>query len=133
MNDRVGQVAFPKEEGQWPQDRLYSNATAEVMDQEVRQLVDEAYKRTLALMETHREQVRLVAELLLEKETITHNDVTRLIGNRPYSAGKEYDEFVNSSDDFDAKEKEKETAAADKVTDEKPADDTVGMPSVLPV
>ncbi|KAJ1406440.1 P-loop containing nucleoside triphosphate hydrolase protein, partial [Ochromonadaceae sp. CCMP2298] len=50
MNDKVGQVAFPKEEGQWPQDRLYSNATAEVMDEEVRGIVAEAYARTLALM-----------------------------------------------------------------------------------
>jgi ATP-dependent Zn protease len=48
--------------------RLYSNATAEVMDEEVRSIVAEAYTRTLALMEERREQVRLVAELLLEKE-----------------------------------------------------------------
>lgn len=31
MNERVGQVAFPREEGRWPQDKLYSNATAEVL------------------------------------------------------------------------------------------------------
>jgi AFG3 family protein len=30
MNEKVGQLAFPKEDGQFPQDRLYSNATAEV-------------------------------------------------------------------------------------------------------
>lgn len=96
MNERVGQVAFPKEEGQWPQDRMYSNATAEVMDQEVRIMVDEAYKRTIALMTERKEQVQKVAELLLEKETITNMDVTELIGARQWSAGKEYDEYVNS-------------------------------------
>jgi AFG3 family protein len=96
MNERVGQVAFPKEEGQWPQDRMYSNATAEVMDEEVRIMVDEAYKRTIALMTEHKEQVRLVAEMLLEKETITNMDVSALIGARRYSSGKEYDEYVNS-------------------------------------
>jgi AFG3 family protein len=97
MNDKVGQVAFPKEEGQWPQDRLYSNATAEVMDEEVRLIVDEAYKRTLRLMEDCKEQVRMVAELLIEKETITNMDVTKLIGARKYSAGKDYDAYVNSA------------------------------------
>lgn len=96
MNERVGQVAFPKEEGQWPQDRMYSNATAEVMDEEVRTMVDEAYKRTIALMTERKEQVQKVAELLLEKETITNMDVTELIGARKWSAGKEYDEYVNS-------------------------------------
>lgn len=96
MNEKVGQVAFPKEDGQWPQDRMYSNATAEVMDEEVRVMVDEAYKRTIQLMTERKEQVRLVAELLLEKETITNMDVSALIGARPYSSGKEYDEYVNS-------------------------------------
>jgi len=95
MNDRVGQVAFPREDGQWPQDKMYSNATAEVMDEEVRSIVDEAYKRTLVLMEQKKDQVKMVADLLLEKETITNMDITALIGARPYSAGKEYDEYVN--------------------------------------
>jgi len=94
MNERVGQVAFPREESQWPQDRLYSNATAEVMDQEVRSIVDQAYQRTLELMAEKQEQVRLVAELLLEKETITNMDVTELIGVRPFAANKEYAEYV---------------------------------------
>jgi AFG3 family protein len=44
MNERVGQVAFPKDDSPYPQERMYSNATAEVMDEEVRQMVDEAYK-----------------------------------------------------------------------------------------
>jgi len=82
MNEKIGQVAFPKEDTQWPQERLYSNATAEVMDQEVRTIVDAAYQRTLALMEESKEQVRLVAELLLKKETITHSDIANLIGKR---------------------------------------------------
>jgi len=95
MNEKVGQIAFPREDSSYPQERLYSNATAEVMDQEVRQIVDEAYKRTLNLMEEKKEQVRLVAELLLTKETISNSDVAELIGARPFSAGKEYDEYIN--------------------------------------
>jgi ATP-dependent Zn protease len=30
MNDKVGQLAFPQQEGQWPQDRAYSESTAQV-------------------------------------------------------------------------------------------------------
>ena len=30
MNDKIGQLAFPKEDSQYPQDKLYSEATAEV-------------------------------------------------------------------------------------------------------
>jgi len=51
-------VSFPREEGQWPQDRLYSNATSELIDEEVKAIVAEAYTRTLKLVEERREQVR---------------------------------------------------------------------------
>ena len=82
MNKKVGQVAFPREEGQWPQDRLYGDATAQMMDEEVRAMVEGAYARTLALMESLKDQVKLVAELLIEKETISHQDVFDVIGKR---------------------------------------------------
>ncbi len=98
MNDKVGQMSFPREEGAFGQsDRLYSEATAEVIDTEVRSIIDEAYARTLALVTDKKEQIRLVAELLLEKETITNMDITKLIGARPYSAGKAYEQYVENA------------------------------------
>src|SRR5690554_1156086 len=89
MNENVGQLAFPKSEGSWPQDRLYSEATAEMMDLEARTIVEEAYERTIKLIEEKSEQVKAIAELLITKETINHDDVVDTIGPRPYSAGKE--------------------------------------------
>ena len=53
-----------------------------MIDGEVRQMVEEAYQRTIALMEEKKEQVKLVAELLLKNETISHTDVADLIGER---------------------------------------------------
>jgi AFG3 family protein len=95
MNEKIGQLAFPKEQGGgWPQDRTYSESTAEVMDEEVRVMVAEAYQRTIDLMEEHKESVILVAELLMKEETISHTDVAKLIGDRKFSAGVEYDEYL---------------------------------------
>lgn len=54
------------------------------MDEEVKLIVDEAYARTIKLMEDKKDQVILIAELLLAKETITNNDVAELIGKRPF-------------------------------------------------
>jgi AFG3 family protein len=45
-------------------------------------------------MEDRKDQVRLVAELLLEKETITNMDVTNLIGARPFVNNKEYADYI---------------------------------------
>ena len=74
----------------------HSNATAELMDEEVKKIVDEAYRRTIQLMEDKKEQVILIAELLLVKETITNNDVAELIGKRPYKQSEEYEQYASS-------------------------------------
>jgi AFG3 family protein len=82
MNDKIGQLAFPRDQSQFPADKLYSEATAEMMDAEVRIIVEEAYTRTLALITEKQREVVLVAELLIEKETISHNEVAAIIGKR---------------------------------------------------
>jgi hypothetical protein len=84
-----------------------------MMDQEVRDLADKAFKRTVELMETYREDVRRVAELLIEQETIDHSDIARLIGDRKFSAGKEYDEFVSTK-----KKMENESTQPQQTTEE---------------
>lgn len=115
MNERIGQVAFPKEEGGFPGDRLYSDATAQVMDEEVRQIVAEAYSRTLNLIRARQQDVVKVAELLLSKETITNMDVAELIGRRPFETSKEYDEYLN----YGRKpEKQEETASEPAATED---------------
>jgi AFG3 family protein len=62
----------------------------------VKIIVDEAYRRTLALIEDKKEQVILIAELLLAKETITNLDVSELIGKRPFQQSAEYEQYASS-------------------------------------
>ena len=40
--------------------------------------------------------MQLVAETLLEKETITHDDILDIVGPRPFKPDKQYEEFVSS-------------------------------------
>lgn len=72
------------------------------MDEEVRKLADNAFKRTIELMEKYRDDVKRVADLLMKQETIDHSDIANLIGDRKFSAGKEYDEFVATKKKIDA-------------------------------
>lgn len=87
------------------------------MDEEVRILADKAFKRTVELMEKYRDDVERVADLLMKQETISHSDVANLIGDRKFSAGKEYDEFVATKKKINSEAQEaKEEKAAQTAT-----------------
>mmetsp|Transcript_8979 Transcript_8979/g.7411 ORF Transcript_8979/g.7411 Transcript_8979/m.7411 type:complete len:110 (-) Transcript_8979:10-339(-) len=94
MNPRLGQLAFPKDPNAMFDERPYSDATARAMDEEAKRVIDEAYERTLNLLKERKDEVEKVALLLLEKETITHDDVVKLVGPRPFKADKQYEEYI---------------------------------------
>jgi AFG3 family protein len=96
MNTRLGQLSFPKDPNAMFEDRPYSEKTAKAMDEEAKMVVDEAYQRTLALLRSKKTDVEKVAKRLLEKETITHDEVVDLIGARPFQSDTVYQQFVSS-------------------------------------
>lgn len=59
--------------------RDYSDAIAEEIDNEVRLIVDNAYQRALHVLTTQREQLEAVAEALLEIETLEQHDFERIM------------------------------------------------------
>ncbi|RLN02188.1 hypothetical protein BBJ28_00001254 [Nothophytophthora sp. Chile5] len=123
MNERVGQLSFPKEEGGYP-DKLYSEKTSEVMDEEVQKIVTGAYDRTKQLLQAKQTQLHELAEELLRNETINHSDIVRVLGPRPFGGNKTYTEFVEESwkdaDQYEA-DKAKAPEATPEATTPKPS------------
>ncbi len=86
MVDALGQVAYEEERqhflnnGQsWPgEPRRYSDESARRIDEAVRQLVDAAFKRSVAIVEERRDAIDIAASELLEKETLNEADLKRL-------------------------------------------------------
>jgi len=93
----AGAQLFFQEGGIGIEQRPYSEFTAQAMDEEAKKLVDEAYSRTLKLLQDKKSQVEAIAELLLQKETINHDDIVGTIGSRPFTNHKQYQEFIDST------------------------------------
>ena len=99
MNDRLGQLAYPKDPSAMWEERKYSEKTAKAMDEEAKSIVDKAYERTVQLIREKKEEVDKVANLLLEKETINHDQIYDMIGARPFKGDANYEEYVSRRKD----------------------------------
>ncbi len=99
MNEKVGNVSFYDPQQETSFTKPYSEETSKLIDEEVRKLIDDAYERTKSLLTEKKEQVRILAEELLEKEVLFQSDVEALIGKRPFEEKKalEVEEGTESS------------------------------------
>ncbi|MBV9962271.1 MAG: AAA family ATPase, partial [Parafilimonas sp.] len=88
MNDKVGNISFydPSQDNSFT--KPYSEKTGEIIDEEVRKLIEKAYEKTKALLTEKKQQVETLAKELLVKEVLFQSDVETLIGKRPFDDRK---------------------------------------------
>ncbi len=88
MSERFGNVAFGSGErevflgSELGHQRQYSDSTAREIDDEVREILNEAYSRAVEIVQTKRDGLDKLAEALLEKEQVTREQVEDLLGVR---------------------------------------------------
>ncbi len=83
LNKKVGNVSFYGMSNESYQ-RPYSDETAKLMDEEVRNLIEVEYERAQQLLIEKRRELDIIAKTLLEKEVLHKSDLVRLIGPRPF-------------------------------------------------
>ena len=120
MSDKVGTLSFYDSTGSrgFELGKPYSEKTAEMIDNEVKTLVQFIHDRTLSILEEHKEGFLAIAALLMEKEVIFSDDVERILGPRKGStrlATGEQEEKERTETEENA---EKGTAKEEERTDE---------------
>jgi len=93
FNSKIGNMSFPMGDGM-SATRPYSERQAELVDEEVRELVKAAYDRTTALLTEKKELARGLAQLLLEKEVIQRDEVESVLGVRQWKEATTFAELV---------------------------------------
>lgn len=98
MSDKIGPVELQSSgqvfTGQGYDQSPYSEQTAALVDQEVRRILLEGHEQALHIIETHREQHKLIAEALLKYETLDEKQILSL-----YKTGKMPEEDVVAAED----------------------------------
>ncbi|HET8828280.1 MAG TPA: ATP-dependent zinc metalloprotease FtsH [Pelobium sp.] len=101
MSEKVGNVSFNDQGGEYNFSKPYSDKTAELIDSEVRELISGVYKKTKDLLIEKREGLEALAVKLLEKEILFQSDLEEILGKRPFDNRTTYDEFVNGKEGGD--------------------------------
>ena len=115
MSDEVGNISFYDSSGQsdFGFTKPYSEKTAEVIDNEVKQIIEESYARAIDVLRNNMKGLTELAELLLEKEVIFTEDLERIFGKRKADLIKEARE---ADEKANAKVKKIEAGIPDKET-----------------
>ena len=88
MSDKLPNLCYYNNE-EYSFSKPYSEHTAELIDQEVKQMVNEQYERAKNLLLKHKEGHNQLAQLLIECEVIFAEDVARIFGERPWTSRTE--------------------------------------------
>jgi cell division protease FtsH len=89
-------------------ERNFSEATAKMIDEEVKELLEEAYQKALKILRDRKDLLENVAKKLIERETLVSEELDTLI------RGEELPPIFKQSETEAASDKEKEAAAVEK-------------------
>ena len=96
MSPKIGYLNYKDDEQRLH--KPFSEETARNIDQEVRRIVDEAYKQCKDLLLEKKDQVQAVAEELLTKEMLVRDDMVRLLGKRPFEEKGEFEKYFSNQE-----------------------------------
>ncbi len=91
LNEKLGNLTFYDSSGQSEYNftKPYSEKTSELIDKEISTLIESQYQRAIHLLETNKDKLSQLADILLEKEVIFKDDLQKIFGDRPFASKEE--------------------------------------------
>ncbi|MBO6623022.1 MAG: ATP-dependent zinc metalloprotease FtsH [Balneola sp.] len=118
LNDKIGNVSFyDSKQSEYNFQKPYSESTAQIIDEEVKKIIDEAYQRTKKLLQGKKKELEILAKELLEKEMLYQSDLEKLIGKRPFDSKTTYEEYTTPDAEVVDDVIESESDSEDKTED----------------
>ena len=102
MSDKLPNICYYNN-NEYSFQRPYSEATAQMIDEEVLKMINEQYARAKAILTEHKEghNELALAQMLIDKEVIFAEDVERIFGKRPWTSRAQ--EIIEANDEQKAK------------------------------
>ncbi|KAI1100727.1 ATP-dependent metallopeptidase Hfl [Jackrogersella minutella] len=91
MSDKVGPLHFRNDDSKVY--KPFSEGTGQVIDAEVRVIIEKAYKKCKDLLLEKKKEVGIIAQELLRKEVLVRDDMVRLLGPRPFDDRDDFTKY----------------------------------------
>ena len=112
FDDEVGPVNYQQEDESYQ--KPYSEATGKVIDMATQRVLKESMANAMKMLEANREKMVQIAELLLERETITSVDMENICGKRRGRDPSSYSNIIRDVEEKKKEESEKKESEEDK-------------------
>ena len=112
FDDEVGPVNYQQEDESYQ--KPYSEATGKVIDMATQRVLKESMANAMKMLEANREKMVQIAELLLERETITSVDMENICGKRRGRDPSSYSNIIRDVEEKKKEESEKKESEEEK-------------------
>ena len=127
LSEKVGNISFYDSSGQneYAMTKPYSEKTAELIDQEVKDMIEKSYQRTLEIIRQNKDKVILLGDKLLEKEVLFRDDLELIFGKSEFEAELKEEKKISKKKEVTPRVEEKEVesdkteAIAEEITNDK--------------
>jgi len=118
LSDKLGNISYYDSQGNQNFTKPYSEARAELIDEEVTKMIEEQYVRAVKILTENKDKLTKLAEALLEDEVIFKDNLIEIFGKRTWDKDETpiASEIIEEEEAFTNSEVNEETNTEDKTT-----------------